>query len=291
MILPMELPSQPPVPPYDLPLNTAMQTVATIVLWVGTAVLLAYAAKVARQERTLFPVVLVAAVAAGSVIEPIYDIAYHLHWLDDGEQWTLFTSFGLPQPVWVMPAYVMVFGLPALLLYRSLGENPSLIRIFRLAGLTACTTAIFEIVAVNVGLYVYYGESPWRFLDYPLFIAFMEGAQITGFAVLAAVLRQRMTREVHSLALFAIFPCNFAFETIGAGFPTLILQNSSSDPDGLLLFLSAFASVALAATALWWTSQLLVSGHRPSGHAAPRPSWAESEPSATPTGGADHPVV
>lgn len=257
-----EFPPQPPSPPYDLPLNTTMQTVATVVLWGGTALLLAYAARLAKQERSIFPVVLVVAVAVGSLIEPLYDISYHLHWLDAGQQWTLFTSFGLPQPVWVMPAYVMVFGMPALLMYRSLARGVTLKRVFTLAALTAFTTAVFEITAINLGLYVYYGESPWRVFNYPLFIAFMEGAQITGFAVLAALLSLFATKQVHALALFAIFPGNFALETLGAGFPTVILQNTSPNPDDVLLFLSAFASVGLAATALWWTTQSLLAAQR-----------------------------
>ncbi len=254
-------PTPPPAPPYDLPLNTTMQTVATIVLWAGTAALLTYAVRTARQERSVFPVALVFAVAVGSIIEPIYDITYHLHWLDNGKQWTLFTSFGLPQPVWVMPAYVMVFGLPALLLYRSLAKGTTLLTIFKLGALTAFTTAVFEITAINVDLYTYYGESPWRILGYPLFIAFMEAAQITGFAVLATCLKVRATKEIHALALFAIFPANFAFDTIGGAFPTLVLQNSAN-PNGFLLFLSACLSVALAATCLWWSSQLLLTLQR-----------------------------
>lgn len=264
------LPPQPPTPPYDLPLNTTMQTIATVVLWGGTAVLLGYAVALAKRERSIFPVVLVLAVAVGSLIEPLYDISYHLHWLDAGEQWTLFTSFGLPQPVWVMPAYVMVFGMPALLMYRSFARGVTLTRVYKLAGLTALTTAIFEITAINLGLYVYYGESPWRVFNYPLFIAFMEGAQITGFAVLAALLSVYATKQIHCLALFAIFPGNFALETLGAGFPTVILQNTSANPNSTLLFFSAFASVGLAATALWWTTQslLAVQRYRRAGSAA-----------------------
>lgn len=273
MALLEELPAQPPTPPYGLELNTTMQTVATLVLWIGTALLLAYAIRMARQERSLFPIILVVAVAVGSLIEPIYDITYHLHWLDGGEQWTLFTSFGLPQPVWVMPAYVMVFGLPALLLYRLLAKGTSLKTIFSFAALTACTTAAFEITAINLDLYVYYGESPWRVLEYPLFIAFMEAAQITGFAVLATCLKMRATKPIHNFALFAIFPANFAFDTIGAGFLTLVLQNSSANPNDLLLFLSACASVTLAATCLWWTSQLLLTLQRKD-----VPTAAPSEP-------------
>ncbi|GAA3524014.1 hypothetical protein [Nocardioides daeguensis] len=268
------VPPQPPAPPYDLPLNTTMQTVATLVLWAGTAALVIHGARMARSERSPFPLFLVLAVAAGSVIEPIYDITYHLHWLDAGEQWTLFTSFGLPQPVWVMPAYVMVFGLPALVLYRSLSENATMGRIFKLGALTTLTTAIFEITAINLDLYVYYGESPWRVFDYPLFIAFMEGAQITGFAVLCAVIRLKTTDVRHQLVVFALFPANFAYDVIGAGFPTLILQNSSPDPNGGLLFASAFVSVALAATALWWSGRLLLATQDAAADATRRPPVA-----------------
>ena len=68
--------------------------------------------------------------------------------------------------------------------------------------------------------------------------------------------------ELDQAGLFAIFPGNFALETLGSGFPTVILQNTSANPNGTLLFLSAFASVGLAATALWWTTQSLLAAQR-----------------------------
>jgi hypothetical protein len=245
-----------PVPPYDLALNTTMQTVATVVLWGGTIVLLAYAYRLARQERSLFPLLLVLAVAAGSVIEPLYDIAYHLFWLDNGQQWTLFTAFGLPQPVWVMPAYVMVFGLPALLLYRRLMAGAPVALAFTFGLVLSVTTAVFEIIAINIDLYTYYGEAPVRLFGYPLWIGLMEGGQIASFAVLAAVLRHRSTRPIHWLALFVLFPANFAWDTLGAGVFTLMVINTP-DPSTLVMWLSVPISVAFSATSLWWTTQLL----------------------------------
>jgi hypothetical protein len=251
---------------YSLELNEVMQTVATVILWGGTVLLLGYAVKIARAERSYLPVVLVLAVASGSIIEPIYDITYHLHWLGadgsgNGPQWTLFTSFGLPQPVWVMPAYVLVFALPAILLYRSFAAGVTIRKIFGFAALTATTTAMFEIVAINVDLYTYYGEAPVRVFDYPIWIAFMESAQITGFAVLCAVVKMRATKPQHCLVLFLVFPANFAFETIGAGFPVLIAQNVP-DPSTALMTAMVPVSIGLAATGLWWTSQLLFLCHR-----------------------------
>jgi hypothetical protein len=233
-----------------------MQTVATVVLWGGTIALLAYAYRLARQERSPFPLLLVLAVATGSLIEPLYDIAYHLFWLDNGQQWTLFTAFGLPQPVWVMPAYVMVFALPALLLYRRLMAGDSVSLAYKFGLVLSFTTAVFEIIAVNVDLYTYYGEAPVRVFGYPLGIGFIEGGQIASYAVLATVLRHRATRPVHSLALFMLFPANFAWTTLGDGFPTLIAINTP-DPSTLVMWLSVPISVAFSAASLWWTTQLL----------------------------------
>jgi hypothetical protein len=249
-----------PTPFYGHHLNLTMQTVATLVLWAGTAGTLAWAAVLARRDRTVLPVCLVLAVAAGSVLEPVYDLLYHLLWWTPG-QWTLFTALDIPQPVWVMPAYVMVFALPALLTYRAFANGTSLTQVFRLALLLTVTTAAFETIATNVDLYGYYNAAPWRVLRYPLWIAVMEGAQIAGYAVLCAVLQRRKTSELQCLALFAVFPANFGFEVIGAGFPTLIAQNTRQ-VSPLLLQLSPVLSVVFALTCLWWTSQLLVADQR-----------------------------
>jgi hypothetical protein len=263
-------------PPYEHHLNLIMQTVATILLWAGTAATLGWAGLKARREQSVLPVVLVVAVAVGSILEPIYDITYHLLWYTGGfvngditgHQWTLFTAFGLPQPVWVMPAYVMVFGLPALIMYDRLATKPSAAIIAKMAGTLFLTTAAFETIAINVNLYGYYGEAPLRLMKYPLWIAVMESAQITGFAILCAVLKRRKTAEVQCLALFAIFPANFGFDVLGAGFPTLIATNVAH-PSQPVMWLSALASIALAATALWWTAQLLL--REPSGMPAALP--------------------
>jgi hypothetical protein len=47
-------------------------------LWGGTAWLLAWAARMSRQGRSPFPILVVVAVAVGSLIEPLYDTSYDL---------------------------------------------------------------------------------------------------------------------------------------------------------------------------------------------------------------------
>jgi hypothetical protein len=246
-----------PTPPYDHPLNLAMQTVATVVLWAAFAVIVAIAVRRSLRERSWFPVILVLAVAVGSFIEPLYDIAYHLLWYVPG-QWTLFTSFDIPQPVWVMPAYVFVFAAPALYLYPRFERGVGRREVFRWAGLTALTTAMFETAAINLGLYTYYGPHAFRFLGYPLWISVMEAAQITGFAVLAAVCHRRMQNRSSVLGLFVLYPAHFAYALLGAGFPALMAINKPHPSTGLV-WATTVVSIGFAAAALLLVTELLES--------------------------------
>ena len=254
-----------PIPdqPGDLPdLNTTLQSIVTIALWAGTIALVLYAIHLSRRDRSPIAILLVLAVAVGSLIEPLYDISYHLFWHDfdaNGEsaQWTLFESFDLPQPVWVMPAYVVVFAGPAIFMYQGLAKGTNLRHVFKLAAITACTTAAFEILMINLDLYSYWSPQTMRVLDYPIWIACMEAAQITTFAMLVALLWRKATKPVHLLAAFLIFPANFAFSTLGAGFPGIIAINMD-DPSSVLMFLGASASIALAAVELWWVGTMLI---------------------------------
>lgn len=254
-----------PVPPYDHPLNLLMQTVMTICLWSAAIAFVVLAVMYARRERSWFPLLIVAAVAFGSLIEPLYDIAYHLLWFIPG-QWTLFTSFDLPQPIWVMSAYIVVFAGPALLLYPRIERGVSMSQLFRLAAITALTTAVFEIVAIQGGTYTYYGPHPLRVLEYPLWIAVLEAAQITTFTVVAVQLRARTRGEWPLLGLFVLFPANFCFSNLGAGFPGIVAINAPS-PSPLLTTLAALLSIAFAATTLWLVA--LGSATLPQGAAAP----------------------
>lgn len=247
-----------PTPPYDHPLNLTMQTVATVMLWAATALILVIAVRRAAKQHSLFPVILVVAVAVGSFIEPLYDTAYHLLWYVPG-QWTLFTSFVLPQPVWVMPAYVVVFAGPALYLYPKFARGVSRRGVFSYAAITVVTTAVFETAAINLGLYTYYGPHAFRVFDYPVWISVMEAAQITGFAVLAAVFSQRVRNQTNIFGLFVLYPGHFAYALLGAGFPALIAINATT-PSVAAVTITAVASMAFAVSGLWLVSELLVGG-------------------------------
>ncbi|MGE4426801.1 MAG: hypothetical protein AB7G37_10160 [Solirubrobacteraceae bacterium] len=255
-----------PIPdkPGDMPdLNTTLQSLVTFALWGLTIALVIYAIHLSRRDRSPIALYLVLAVAVGSLIEPLYDISYHLFWhafdeAGSNKQWTLFEAFHLPQPVWVMPAYVVVFAGPAIFMYKGLAKSTSTRHVFKLAAITACTTAAFEILMINLDLYSYWAPQTLRVLDYPIWIAFMEAAQITGFALLVALLSRKATNHWQLLTVFVLFPANFAYSTLGAGFPGIIAINSSESPSEVLMAVAGLASIGLAALELWWIGRLLV---------------------------------
>ncbi|MCK9250576.1 MAG: hypothetical protein M0P31_16565 [Solirubrobacteraceae bacterium] len=255
-----------PIPdkPGDMPdLNTTLQSLVTFALWGLTIALIVYAVYLSRRDRSPIALYLVLAVAVGSLIEPLYDISYHLFWhaFDEtgaNRQWTLFEAFHLPQPVWVMPAYVVVFAGPAIFMYKGLAKSTSTRHVFKLALITACTTAAFEILMINLELYSYWSPQTLRVLDYPIWIAFMEAAQITGFALLVALLSRKATNHWQLLTVFVLFPANFAYSTLGAGFPGIIAINSSESPSEVLMACAGLASIGLAMLELWWIGRLLV---------------------------------
>ncbi|WP_110881786.1 hypothetical protein [Mycolicibacterium vulneris] len=188
-----------PTPPYEHPLKLAVQTVATIVLWTATALIVAIALRRAAKERSALTIIVVLAVAIGSLIEPLYDIAYHLLWYVPGH-WTLFTSFNLPQPVWVMPAYVTVFAGPTLYLYPKFAAGVSRRDIVRYAGLTVVTTAVFETAADTKKLTICCNMQT-NFMDngdYPLAAKCLDAQPLSSSRTLARRIRVLSVNEILS---------------------------------------------------------------------------------------------
>ncbi len=77
-----------------------------------------------------------------------------------GHHLNLFTAFGLPQPVWVMSACVVIFTFPALILYRRLAAGATVAVVMWTAIAFAVTTTVFEIIVINTDFYGYHGPTP-----------------------------------------------------------------------------------------------------------------------------------
>jgi hypothetical protein len=62
--------------------------------------------------------------AFGGLFEPLYDEAVQLYFYAPG-MWDTFTSFDIPQPVWVYSGYVTLYGATALFICRGINQGMS----------------------------------------------------------------------------------------------------------------------------------------------------------------------
>lgn len=237
-----------PQPPIDHPLNLTMQAVLLYGSWALTVVVLAVAARMSRRERTPFYLLLTLAVLVGAFVEPIYDTAMMLYFYSTTGMATHFTAFGIPQPLWTHSGYVVLYASAALLISRDAWRGTlTPRRLWTLAGLELLLSCVFEIVGINGGTYAYWGPHTLRILDYPLVIGVLEAAQVTTFAVAAALLRRHARSRAALLGLFLLFPCAFLGANLGAGAPVIIAIHLDGGPPRLLVLAATLLSIALAA--------------------------------------------
>ncbi len=244
-----------PPAPLDHPLNLLMQTVMTLGCWGGALIFFVIALRRSLREGTFFYVAVIAAAALCSLLEPLYDIAFHLIWYVPG-QWTLFTAFGLPQPIWVMGAYILVFAGPVITMVDKV-EGMDRSGYLRLVATVFVTTAVFEMVAISGGTYGYYGPHALRMFGYPLVIAALEATFISSLIVLSAHFRRNMARPTENLFIIPLFGATFFMGNFGAGWPLIIAINSSTELQTSIVWFGSIVSLIFAGTIVRFVSNYL----------------------------------
>lgn len=241
--------------------NELSQTLLTIAVFVALAGLLVWAARLARARGSWTPVAMVVAVAVGTLNEAAWNTLYHLLWYVPG-QWTLWTSFGIPQPVWMSGMYTTIYAGPALYFWQR-ADAGTLTRELAAKAVVVATGAIavLEIAVISGGVYSYYGDTPFT-LDlgdgqYPLYAAVMEGCFITVFSIVIARVAP-VLRGWGSLLTFPIFSFLFCAIFFGGGMPILVVTNGGDVP-AAVMYAGAVIGVALTATMVWLVSHLLPS--------------------------------
>ena len=192
--------------PYSHPLNLVMQDIMNYVSYGLTVVLLLAAARLGARQRTPFYVLIVLASMVAAFGEPIYDVCMML-WFYAPGMVSLFTAFGIPQPIWAHSGYAVLYAFPALCICNQIYKGTmTRSKLFAWAGAELFMSCVFEMLGINFGTYCYWGPHVFRIFNYPIIIAILEAAQTICFSVAAANLRQRVHSSSGLLALFVLFP-------------------------------------------------------------------------------------
>jgi hypothetical protein len=226
--------------------NELAQSIIAPLTWIAAAAIVVVAYRMCRRRGDWLPLAMVAAAAINSLNEPLFDKLFHLYWYEEG-QWTLFETYGYPQPVWVMSAYIIYFCVPGLVILHMLTtKGASREFVFKAALATAVWGTVFESIAIKIGLYTYFGEHPFRLLgDYPFWLGEMEAAHIAIWAMLLAAFAPLLTGARALLAIPA-FALSFCTVMYGAGGMALAAINVS-DPSTPLVYAGAVGSLLTAA--------------------------------------------
>jgi hypothetical protein len=219
--------------PVDHPLNLTTQLVLTSGSYAIFFIALLIAIRMGVQQRTPFYILVMLAAAFGGLFEPLYDEGQMLYFYSIG-QWTLYTSFDTPQPVWTISGYAILYGANAIFICDRIHKGMSRAELYKWALITFLGSCVFEMYGINGGAYEYYGPHAFRVFEYPLVIGVLETAQVICFSFAAAELRRRVTSHLPLLLLFVLFPCMFYFANFGAGAPTIIALHMDNPSPGIV---------------------------------------------------------
>src|SRR6266478_1640115 len=195
--------------PYDHSLNLVTQTIMMFASWVIALGLLAVSVRRGWQQRTLF------------------------------------TYGDIPQPVWTISGYMILYAGPAIFICENLARGISRRTFLTWAGVTLLASSVFEIYGIAGGAYSYWGPHAFRVFGYPLAVGVLETTFVMLFSVLAHEYRNRIPGGWGLLGIFVLFPCSFYGVNFGIGAPMLVTLGLAS-PSPALATLGAAVSIGVA---------------------------------------------
>ena len=185
-----------PTPPV-FAFGHGSQTPAELFFGACAALALAYCVRVARRERSSWPLFVYVGSALAMVYEPVADVGGHCVYAQIGQH-TLFTELGRHLPVMTLFLYLTYFPFGVTFFVQRFERGVTKSQLWRYYAIGVVIAACFEPLIANrhVGLtwWYYYGHQPLNFTGLPMWWWFVN--PICWFAPAAAIhlLRRRVLR-------------------------------------------------------------------------------------------------
>jgi len=235
------------------PLLRMPEPAQTIFLWLTVcmaAVVLVIAIIMSRRYRSPTPLFMVSGALVAIVMEPIVTYLGHAVHPDIGAV-VMFRAVDRTIPWHIGLGYLAAYGTVYLILYpRMVARSITTAYIWKLLVVAALVFALFEIVPVMHGLWVYYGYQPlrpWPGMA-PIAWNFLNASSMIGGATLMYVALTRL-RGWSQILLIPLAAVGTAMTHVGAGLPLYVGMNAALPQWAVQL--CALAAVALSLVLVW----------------------------------------
>jgi hypothetical protein len=246
----------------DAPVNQTAQLVATLITIAVALVTTALTIVLCRKERIWWPLIVLAGGTFTCVLEPLYDHLYGLWFLTEG-QWNAFVAYGIHIPVWLPIIYLAYYGPGALLVWYRLHRGATMRDAMTHFGISVLGAGVAEMFYINaVGLYNYQDHQPLFVLNYPIFVAVVNGVP----PMLAGIMYYKLVPVLRGWSkglLFFVIPFAFAGNAFGNGWLYLAYRHSGPDPSMVALTLLALLATGLSVAVIYAAALMAGIGRTP----------------------------
>jgi hypothetical protein len=246
--------------------------VVTAVLAVLAIGAVGFTASESRRTRSLLPAAILVGGSLAAFNEPIVDVLGGCLHHQIG-QWTAFTTFDRPMPIWLCLAYVLYFGAGPLAILRVMSlAGPRKGYSVAITGLLVFNLVLELPILNGAGLYQYYGYQALTLYGLP--VAWVVG-NVFGVALTVVVVHRLGPALSRGVGLLAALALPAATQLASAGSVTLPeFSTYNADVSSTWKWLGALASLALGLTLLRWLATLLPVSSNAVAPARPAPAVA-----------------
>jgi hypothetical protein len=200
-----------------------------------------------REHGTLIPLLFLAGGLIAMFNEPIVD-HNGLVWFPTEGQWTLYTTFGIAQPIWLAMAYLWFFGGQPMVIWRALEKGLPARSLWKAFGLVVLVDIVLEHPGLYANLFLYYGHQPFKFTRFPLWWGVVNATTPIVAATLVHLLRREL-RGWKVLGVLLLVPIVQAATNAGTGFP--IWNTINTRLPWPVVWSAGLASIGLCLYVVW----------------------------------------
>jgi hypothetical protein len=230
---------------------------AYVIFTVAFVAALAYMIRVARMERSLWPLYLFLGAGLAVVYEPINNVL-GLCAYPEINQPTWISALGRRIPVYIGLVYYVYWSAPVLWLVRRIQAGITAVQWWRwYAGFTVVVTC-FELAPLARGWWTYYGaQQPLVVLGFPTWWWIVNSQAIFGLGALVHLLRRHLlTDDRRALLLIPVMPLLLFAVHGGAGIPVFLALNTTTEH--VVNDIAGIASIGIALMNMWLFSITVV---------------------------------